>query len=178
MGWGTDDVLRASLDDQQVAILDARDKLHTLATLTFVDGFSEVLVQVFDEYIGILRLEITTVVGDDLAIFERDDITTDGEVVVSHLVADRGRFEWPSAFVHLIQIVTQNGSIGHLRAWGESLRNGHQSSAAAFTSQLVHHRFMGILQQGLPTEPFDGKICHAITKYDDMLHMTKYLRYS
>jgi hypothetical protein len=29
---------------------------------------------------------------------------------------------------------------------------------------------MGILQQGLPTESLDGKICHAITKDDDMLH--------
>ena len=163
VGWGADDVLRTALDDQQVAILNACDEFDALATLTFVDGLGEVLVQVINEHAGIVRFQITAIMRDNLAVLERDDIAADGEVVVGHFVANRGSLEWTAAFVHLIQIVTKNGGIGHLRAWRKPFGHGHQSSTAAFAGQLVHHGFMGILQQGLPTETLDGKICHAIT---------------
>ena len=146
MGWGADDMLRAALDDQQMAILDTSDEFYTLASLTFIDGFSKVLIQIFDEYIGILGLKITTVVSDNLAISECDDITADGKVVVSHLVANRGCLEWTTSFVYLIQIIAKNSGISYLRSWRESLRNRNQSSTATFTSQLVHHGLMGILQ--------------------------------
>ena len=38
VGWGTDDMLVAAFDDQQMTILDACDELHTLTALSFVDG--------------------------------------------------------------------------------------------------------------------------------------------
>ena len=46
VGWCTDDVLVATLDDQQMAVLNTADEFDALATLTLVDGLGEVLVQV------------------------------------------------------------------------------------------------------------------------------------
>ena len=63
VGRSTDDVLVATLDDEQMAILDATDELDALAALFLVDGLGESLVEIIDEYAGILRLEVTTIVG-------------------------------------------------------------------------------------------------------------------
>ena len=49
VGWGTDDVLGAATDDEEVTVLDAGDKAYALAALLAVDGGGEVLVQVVDE---------------------------------------------------------------------------------------------------------------------------------
>ena len=87
VGWGADDVLVATFDDQQMSVLDAGDELHALTALAFIDGLGEVLIEIIDEHAGVLCLQIATVMGDDLTICERDDITADGEVVISHLIA-------------------------------------------------------------------------------------------
>ncbi len=63
VGRSTDDVLVATLDDEQMAILDATDELDALAALFLVDGLGESLVEIIDEYAGILRLEVTTIVA-------------------------------------------------------------------------------------------------------------------
>ena len=106
MGWGTDDVFVTALDNQQMAILDAGDKLHALAALPFVDGLGQCLVQVFYQHIGILRFQISSVMGNDLAISQCDDITADGEVIICHLIADAGSFQRSASFINFIQIIT------------------------------------------------------------------------
>ena len=68
MGRSTDDVLVATLDDEQMAILNAADELDTLAALFLVDGLGEVLIEIIDEYAGILRLKVATIMCDDLSI--------------------------------------------------------------------------------------------------------------
>ena len=89
MGWGTDDILITTFDDKQMAILNASDKLYSLTTLTFIDGFCEILIQISDEYVSILGLEISSVMGDDLTVFESDDITANGKIIICHLVTYR-----------------------------------------------------------------------------------------
>ena len=91
MGWVAYDMFIATLDDQQVTVLNAADELHPFTSLLLIDGFSELFVQIVDKPSCILCLEITSIVGDDLTILECNDITTDGEVVIRHLIADACR---------------------------------------------------------------------------------------
>ena len=56
VGWGTDNVFVAPLDNQQVTILDASDEFYSLTSLPFVDGLGEVFVQVIDEHTSIFCL--------------------------------------------------------------------------------------------------------------------------
>ena len=129
-----------------MTILDTRDKLHAFTALPFVDGFGQLLVQIVYQHTGIIRLKIATIMGDDLAVSQRDDVTTDGEVVVGHLIADRSSFKRTTTLVDFIQVVTQNRRIGNLAARRKSFGHRNQSSTASFLRQLVHHRLMGILQ--------------------------------
>ena len=171
VGWGTDDVLIAALDHQQMAILDASDESHAFTALTLVDGLGQRLVQIVYQHAGILRFQIAAVVRDDLVVFYRDDITADGKVVLRHLVAYRCSLQGAATFVHLIQIIAQNSRIGHLRSGRESLGHRHQSSTAAFACQLVHHGFMGILQQRLPPKFRNRQVRHSITQNNNMFHV-------
>ena len=50
MGWGADDVFRATLDHQQMTILDASDELHPFAALSFINGLGEVLIPDYHRY--------------------------------------------------------------------------------------------------------------------------------
>jgi hypothetical protein len=80
-----------------MAILNTRDELNPFT--------AKVFVQVFDEYIGIGSLQVATIVGDDFAVFYRNDITADSHIIVSHIVADAGSFQWTATFIHFIQVV-------------------------------------------------------------------------
>ena len=102
VGWCTDDVLVATLDDQQMAVLNTADEFDALATLTLVDGLGEVLVQVIYQHAGIFCLQIATVVCDDFPILKSDDIAADGKVVVSHFIAYRCSLQGSATFVNLI----------------------------------------------------------------------------
>ena len=160
---GADDVLVAALDDEQMAILDARDELHALAAFTLVDGLGQMLIEILDQHVAVLRLQITAIVSDNLTVFQRDDIAANGKVIVGHLIAYRCSLQRATSFVHLIQVVAENSRICHLGAWRESLGHRDEPSATTVAGQLVHHRLTGILQEGLPAETLDGKISHSIT---------------
>lgn len=71
------------LDNQKMAILDARDKLDDARIL---DG--QFIVQVFDEHVCVLGFEIATIVRDDDAVVHIDDVATKGKVIGCHLIAD------------------------------------------------------------------------------------------
>ena len=113
VGWGTYNVLITALDNQQMAILNAGDELHTLAALAFVNGVGKVFVEVINQYACILSLQITPIVGDNLAIFEGDDVTADGKIVVCHFVTNAGSLQRTATFVHLVQVISQNGCVCH-----------------------------------------------------------------
>ena len=78
-----------------------------------VDGLCEVLVQIVDEHAGIVGLEVTAIVGDYPAVFEGDDVTADGEVVGTHLVADGGCFQGTAAFVDFVQVIAEDSGVGY-----------------------------------------------------------------
>ena len=153
-----------------MAILDATDELHPFAALALVDGLGQRLVQIVDQHAGILRLQVTAVMGDDLAIFKGDDVTAYGEVVGLHVVADAGSLQRSAALVHLVQVVAQDGGVGHLTARRESFRHGDESARAAVLCEKVHHGLVGSLQQRFATQSLHGVVGHSITQYDDMFH--------
>ena len=105
VGRGTDDVLVSAFDDQQMSILNACDEFHTLAPFTFVDGFSQRLVQIVYQYAGIVCLQIAAIVRNDLAVVKRDNVATDGKVIVGHFVTYRCCLQRAATLIYLIQVV-------------------------------------------------------------------------
>ena len=63
------------------------------------------LVQVVNEQAGIIGLEIAAVVGDNLAVGQRDEVAADGEVAGLHLVADGGGLERAATLIDFIEVV-------------------------------------------------------------------------
>ena len=153
-----------------MAILDTTDELDTLAAFTLVNGFGQSIIQIVDEHTGVFGLEIAAVMGDDLAVFQRDDIAADGKVVVGHIIADAGRLERATAFVDFVQVIAEDGSIGHLAAWRETLGDGYQATTTAFARQTVHIFRTGVLQQGLIAEAGHFVVGHAVAQDDDVFH--------
>ena len=65
----TDDVLVASLNDQQMSVLNTRDEPDTLTTLFRIDGGGKFFIQIINEYAGIICFQITTVMSYNLTVF-------------------------------------------------------------------------------------------------------------
>ena len=103
-----------------MAVLDARDKLHDARILA-----SQLLVEVFDENIGILSLQVTTIVGDDDAIIHVDDIATEGEVVGRHFIADAGCLQRSTSFIHLVLVIAHDRAVGYFRTGMEAIWHSH-----------------------------------------------------
>ena len=81
VGWGANNILVATLDNEQMAILNATDELDSI--------IAKMLVQIVNQYAGIVRFQIATIMRDNFAIVNRDNITTNSKVVVLHLIANR-----------------------------------------------------------------------------------------
>ena len=88
-----------------MAILYTCDEFYALATLTLVDGFSQMLVEILNKYIGIGSFKITTIMSDNLSILKCDDIATNSKVIISHFVTYTGSLERATSFIYLIQII-------------------------------------------------------------------------
>ena len=114
MGWGTDDMFVSSFDHQQMTILNTCNELHPFTAFSFVDGLGQFIVQILNQYISILCLQVSSIMCDDLAVLQRDDITANGKVIIGHLVADRCSLQGSTTFIYLIQVVAENGGVGHL----------------------------------------------------------------
>ena len=162
VGRSTDDVLVATLDDEQMAILDATDELDALAALFLVDRLCQCLVEIVDENACILGLEVTTVMRDDLSVFECDDITADGEIIGLHLVTNRSCFQRTASFIDLVEVIAQDGGVGYLGPRGKTLGNGNQTACTACLCQAVHVFRTCILQKGLPAKAVDLMVGHAV----------------
>ena len=96
-------ILVTALDDKQMAILDARDKLHDARILA-----GELLVQILDEHISVFRLQVAAVVGYDDAVVHIYDVAAQGEIVRTHLVADAGSLQRSASLVNLILVVAHD----------------------------------------------------------------------
>ena len=132
-----------------MAVLYATDKLHTLATFSLIDGFSKVLVEIVNELAGIFRFEVSSVMRDDFPVFQRDDVAANGKIVVCHVVAYARSFQRSAAFIDLVEVVTQNGSIRHFGTGRKAFGNGDETSTASLTGQSVHIGRLCVLQQCL-----------------------------
>ena len=116
MGWGTIQVFAGSFDNQEVAVLDARDELDAVIT--------QVLAEVLDELGTFLCGKVTAMMVLDFAICQADDVASHRHVIWLHVVTDGGGFKRTSAFIHLVHVVTQYGGVGHLGTRVETL--GHR----------------------------------------------------
>jgi hypothetical protein len=162
VGWGTNNILRASLDDKQVTILNTGDELDALTALFAVDGGCQFTIQIIYELGSILGLQVAAIMGNDFPIGYADDVTAQGQVVIGHLIAYAGCLKGTPPFIDLTEVVTQNGGVGHLRPRGEPFGNGDEPAAASLACQTVHHGFVGSLQGSASLKAGNGVVCHAV----------------
>jgi len=95
-------VLGSTFDDQKVTVLYTCDKLHQFTTGFLVDGFCQLFVEVLNEDFGIFCLQIATVMRDNLTVFQCDDVTAYGKVIVSHFVSYGSSLQRTSTFIYLV----------------------------------------------------------------------------
>ena len=158
-----------------MTVLNARNELDALTALRLVDRFSQMLVQVVDEHTGIIGLQITAIVGDNLTVFKCNDITTDGEIVICHIVANAGGFKGTASLIDFVQVVAENSGVSHLTAWRKTFGDCNQPSATSFAGQPVHIFGTRILQGRLVTKTFNLVVGHAVAQNDNVFHKEKRL---
>ena len=162
---GATQVLVASLDDKEVAILHTGIEMHALGT--------EFLLKVFYEYVGILCLQTATgVVAQQVAI-QGDEVATQGKVVVSEFHANAGGLQRATTLVDQMLVITKDAAIGHLATGMEAICHGAQKATSAHACQTVEIGRMGMLEEGLSTQCLVVPVGHAIAKDNDMFHILK-----
>ena len=156
------DVLVTALDNQQVAILDAGVDVYALRV--------EVLLQVLYQDVRLLRLQSAAGVVLQQRAIEADEVAAQGQVVVGQGHPDAGSLQGATALVDLVLVVAQDAAVGHLAARVEAVGHGLQHAAPAVAGQKIEVRRVGILQEGLASQGFDGPVGHAVAEYNEMLH--------
>ena len=137
VGWGTDDVLVAALDDEQMPILDTCDEPHAVV--------AKVAVQVFHQLVGVFGRQMAAMMVFDAPVGQTDDVAAYGHVVGLHLVADGGGFQGAASFIHLVKVVAHDGGVGHFRPRRESFGHRDEAACAPIAGKQVHERCVGIL---------------------------------
>ena len=97
-------------------------------------------------------------------------VAAHGHVARLQVHADAGRLQRAAAFVHLREVVAQDGHIGHFAAGMKPGQDGEQATVAAQAGQAVHVRGTGGLQQCLAAQRGDGMVGHAVAQYDKVFH--------
>ena len=98
-------------------------------------------------------------------------IAAHGHVAGLQLHADTGRFQGAAPFIHLREVIAQDGHIGHLAAGMETGQDREQTAASSQAGQTVHVRGTGSLQQGLAAQRGDGMVGHAVAQYNNVFHI-------
>lgn len=130
MRWGTVDMLVSVLHHQKMAILDAGNKLDVRIFL------AEGIVEILDEHIRIFRFQVTTVVGDNLAVLHIDDVAAQGKIGRLQFIADAGSLQRSASFVNLVLVVAHDRAVGYLRTRMESIWHGNESSCLALFASI------------------------------------------
>ena len=99
------DMLVSVLHHQEVAVLDAGNKLDI--RIFFAEG----IVEILDEHIRIFRFQVTTVVGDNLAVLHIDDVAAQCKVGRLQFIADAGSFERSASLVNLVLVIAHDRAV-------------------------------------------------------------------
>ena len=128
------------------------------------------MVEVCYELAGILCFQVAAIMGDYFSVFQGDDVTADGEVVVRHLVAYAGSLQGSTSFIHLVEVVAQDGCVGHFRTGREAFGHCDEASCAPFACQHVHIFRSCILQECLIAEAGHLVVSHTVSEDDEVFH--------
>ena len=131
----------------------------------------KMLIEVVNQHCTILRLEVATIVCDDVPVFQRDDVAANSHVVRCQFHTDAGGLQWATALIHLILVITENAAVRHLAARMKTILHRLQHAATSHFCQLIHIGNVGILQQRLISQRLHRPVSHSVAQYDDMLHI-------
>ena len=148
-------MLVATFDDEQMAVLDAGDKSHTVVAKMFVE--------VFNELCSFSSAEMSSMVVLYLSICNGYDVAPYREVVGPHLITNGCRLKRSASFIDLIKVIAQNGGVGNFRAWCEAIGDGDEASCASALGEHVHIWCIGKLHRSFSSEPLNGMVGHTIT---------------
>ena len=162
VGRGAFDALVASLDDQQVPVLDAGIEMNPLA--------AEFLLKETDEDIALFRAQVAGRVVFDFSVFEANQVAADGHIPVFEGNADAGGLERSSSFEDLVLVVAEDGGVGHFAAGMHVIGNRLEQAAASHAGEGIHIRSVCRLQEGLSAQPLVGPVGHAVSYGDNVLH--------
>ena len=122
----------------------------------------KMLVEVVNQHCAILRLEVATIVCDDVPVFQRDDVAANRHVVRCQFHTDAGSLQWSSTLIHLILVITKNAAVRHLTARMETVLHRLQHTTTSLLSQHVHVGRIGILQQRFISQRLHRPISHSV----------------
>ena len=146
VGRGGEEVLVATADDEEVAVLDAGVETDT-ASVVGIAG--EVLVEVVDEGRCLLGFEASAgVVLEDVAL-DAHEVTTQGEVAGLEFYSDGRSLEWPAPLIDEVLVVAEDAAVGDLGTGVEAIGYGLQQPATSVGCQPVHGWSGGVLEEGL-----------------------------
>ncbi len=163
VGRGGDYVLVATAYDEQMAVLYARNKSYAVV--------AKLAVEHFDEFTPLLGSKMSAVmVGDIAGGRECENVASHGHVAGLHVIAYARSLERPAALVYFIEVIAENGSIGHLAARRETFGDCSQQSRTSLRGKAVKVGCVGIFQRSLSAEPFHPMVAHAVTEYYKVFH--------
>ena len=159
------DVLVAALHDQQVAILDAGVEVDAVGV--------EMLFQVIDQDVALLRLQASARVILQQVALEAHKVATQCQVVVGQGYAYAGSLQGAPSLVDEVLVVAQDAAVGHFAARMETVGDGLEHATTAIAGQEVEVWRIGILQEGFSSQLLDRPVGHAVSKYNQMFHQAK-----
>ena len=127
------------------------------------------LLKVFYQHVRFLCSNVPGRMILDIVSLDADNIAAHRHLTWLQVHTDARRLQRTAAFVHLRQVIAQNGHIRHLTAGMKSLGHRHQPSHTSHACQLVHIGSCSRLQQGFASQSLHGPVGHTITQDDDVL---------
>ena len=154
--------LVTTLYHQQMAILHTCMEMHA--------PVAQLLVQVFDQYIGILGFQASAGMIPDNITVQRHKVASQGEIAILQPDTYGCSLQRSAPLIHYMLVVTQYAAVGNLTARMETVGNGLQQAVTPHTGKLVGIRRMRMLQQRGSAKSLVVPVGHTVSQYNDMLH--------
>ena len=159
----------AVIDDQAVAVADARVQAAALAV--------EVFFEEFDQFARLGGGDLAGAVIDHGLVFilllvrKGDEVAAQGHVGIFQIDADGDRLEGRAAGVAGVRVVPHHRKVGNVAARLEPRGHGAAKPDLRALCQGVDVRLSGRLQGRLAAQLFEGPIGHAVAQNYDVFHV-------
>jgi hypothetical protein len=135
---GAVEVLVASADDQQVAVLHSRIEMNVFV--------AQLLLEKADEDVGLFCSDMSCGVVLDDVTFNADDVTPHRHIARFQVDTNIGSLENAPSLINLREVVGEDGEVRHFAAGMKAIGNSLESPVTSLLGKQIHIRCMGMLQ--------------------------------